>query len=99
MSSMTSPRWPLGGRFRFHVPAGGRLDRLVSGIPWFLRGGDGVAGVLRQPLAPLRPPAALDFLRRGECFFGIRWQRLEDPVAAPLLVRRVDDAGDMPAGA
>src|SRR6185503_17459408 len=55
--------------------------------------------MLREPCAPLRPPASLDLLRRGERLLGIVREGIEHPVAAALLVRRVDDAGDVPARA
>src|SRR5690349_6889615 len=90
-----------------HVAARRGLDRLVLRVSRPLASGDLPAAVLRDPLRPERPPAARMLGRALEPLVRIRSHAglfrcgtcPANPIAAPVLRRRVDGAGDVARGA
>src|SRR5258706_16174922 len=54
------------------------------------------AGLLGEPRSPVRPPRAGMRLRACEPVVRVVGQELVGPVTAPLLLRGIDDTGDMP---
>src|SRR6185437_13939570 len=82
-----------------HVAAGGRFDGSVLDISGRRRCGPLAAAVPREPLRPRRPPAAPIFSRDLKEVLGLGRVTLRSPVAAAVLRRRIDHAGDVAARA
>src|SRR5664279_3522544 len=88
-------------RFLFDVTPGRRLDRLPSPVAGGLGRGDELAAEGLEPARPVGPPAAGVLIGRGKPVFGRSRQAsaVADPVAALVLQRRVDDAGNVAGSA
>src|SRR5687767_8751908 len=101
-----SPQSPVPAFLRsfLHVPARGRLDRLVLGVAELLPRRHLLAAVPLEPRRPRRPPAAGMLLRALQPAVRVVGQlgwlprRGRHPVAALVLGRGVDGAGDVAGG-
>src|SRR5207237_4101232 len=82
-----------------HVAARRRFNRFVFRAAGARRRLALAAAVGIEPFRPAWPPAAL--VLGGLCQPSLRLSRVgrADPVAAPILRRGIDHAGDMPARA
>src|SRR5512137_3121259 len=100
-ATMTALDISLSSGLLFDVATGRRLDHLVFRAAVLLRRGLHRAAELRQPLAPVGPPAAGMLDRVVQPGLRVRWQRVvpAGPVAALVLRRRIDAARDVAAGA